>query len=80
MDKKNILISGVVGIASLIGGFVLGHYTAKKRYSPKKTSGEIYIDHTENPEKPSIYLGSISPDLFINMDGYIIFGLKHIRK
>lgn len=77
--KKNIL--NILGSVLILGtGFIGGYVVSKKRYSPKKTFGEIYIDYTENPNNPIMYLNNLDTKTFLNSTKYIIIGVNHIRK
>lgn len=80
MIKKEILIPSIVGLVSTVGALVMGIAIGKKRYSPKLTSGEIYIDYTEDSNHPIMYLNNLDPKTFSNNTKFIILGLNHIRK
>lgn len=80
MIKKEILIPSIVGLVSTLSALMIGIVIGKKRYSPKLTSGEIYIDYTENSNHPIMYLNNLDPKTFSNNTKFIILGLNHIRK
>lgn len=80
MIKKEILIPSIVGLVSTVSALMIGIEIGKKRYSPKLTSGEIYIDYTEDSSNPSMYLNNLDPKTFSNNSKFIILGLNHIRK
>lgn len=77
---KSKILLGIIDSALVAGSFTLGYLLSKKIYTPKRVSGEIYIDYTENPEHPNIYLSALNPDIFKIKEYYIILGLSHIRK
>ena len=80
MTKKEILIPSIVGLVSTLSALMIGIVIGKKRYSPKLTSGEIYIDYTEDLNHPIMYLNNLDPKTFSNNTKFIILGLNHIRK
>lgn len=80
MIKKEILIPSIVGLVSTVNALLIGIAIGKKRYSPKLTAGEIYIDYTEDSIHPVIYLNNLDPKTFSNNTKFIILGLNHIRK
>ena len=80
MTKKEILIPSIVGLVSTLSALMIGIVIGKKRYSPKLTSGEIYIDYTEDSNHPIMYLNNLDPKTFSNNTKFIILGLNHIRK
>lgn len=80
MSKKDLIISSIVGITSTVSALIIGITIGKKRYSPKLTSGEIYIDYTENSNHPIMYLNNLDPKTFSNDTKFIILGLNHFRK
>lgn len=80
MIKKEILIPSIVGLVSTVNALIIGIAIGKKRYSPKLTAGEIYIDYTENSSHPIMYLNNLDPKTFSNDTKFIILGLNHIRK
>lgn len=80
MIKKEILIPSIVGLVSTLSALMIGIVIGKKRYSPKLTSGEIYIDYTEDSNHPIMYLNNLDPKTFSNNTKFIILGLNHIRK
>ena len=80
MIKKEILIPSIVGLVSTVSALIIGIEIGKKRYSPKLTSGEIYIDYTEDSNNPSMYLNNLDPKTFSDNSKFIILGLIHIRK
>ena len=51
MIKKEILIPSIVGLVSTVSALMIGIAIGKKRYSPKITSGEIYIDYITNSNR-----------------------------
>ena len=80
MIKKEILIPSIVGLVSTVNALIIGIAIGKKRYSPKLTAGEIYIDYTEDSSHPVMYLNNLDPKTFSNNTRFIILGLNHIRK
>lgn len=78
--KKTLIFCIIFGIVTTFSSGTIGYTISKKRYSPKKTSGEIYIDYTEDEKHPSIYLSNVDPMIFSEKSGYIILRLNHIRK
>lgn len=80
MIKKEILIPSIVGLVSTVNALIIGIAIGKKRYSPRITNGEIFIDYTENPTKPVMYLNDLDPNTFSNNTKYIILGVSHVRK
>ena len=80
MIKKEILIPSIVGLVSTVNALIIGIAIGKKRYSPKLTAGEIYIDYTEDSSHPTMYLNNLDPKTFSNNTKFIILGLNHIRK
>lgn len=80
MIKKEILIPSIVGLVSTVNALIIGIAIGKKRYSPKLTAGEIYIDYTEDSSHPIMYLNNLDPKTFSNNTKFIILGLNHIRK
>lgn len=80
MIKKEILIPSIIGLISTVNALIIGITIGKKRYSPKITSGEIYIDYTEDSSNPIMYLNNLDPKTFSNNTKFIILGLNHIRK
>lgn len=80
MIKKEILIPSIVGLVSTVNALIIGIAIGKKRYSPKLTAGEIYIDYTEDSNHPIMYLNNLDPKTFSNDTKFIILGLNHIRK
>lgn len=80
--QKNIkiIINTLSGIGLLGLGILTGFIISKKRYSPKLTAGEIYIDYTEDSNHPIMYLNNLDPKTFSNDTKFIILGLNHIRK
>ena len=80
MINKEILIPSIVGLVSTLSVLMIGIVIGKKRYSPKLTSGEIYIDYTEDSNHPIMYLNNLDPKTFSNNTKFIILGLNHIRK
>lgn len=80
MIKKEILIPSIVGLVSTVNALIIGIAIGKKRYSPKLTAGEIYIDYTEDSTHPIMYLNNLDPKTFSNNTKFIILGLNHIRK
>ncbi len=80
MQKTMKIIINALSGAGLLGlGLLTGSIISKKRYRPKKSSGIIYIDYTENKNNPTLYLENVDPNIF-NNSGYAIFELFHIRK
>ena len=80
MIKKEILIPSIIGLVSTVNALIIGIAIGKKRYSPKLTAGEIYIDYTEDSNRPIMYLNNLDPKTFSNDTKFIILGLNHIRK
>jgi len=80
MIKKEILIPSIIGLMSSVSALIMGIAIGKKRYSPKLTAGEIYIDYTEDPNHPIMYLNNLDPKTFSNNTKFIVLGLNHIRK
>lgn len=80
MIKKEILIPSIVGLISSVSALIMGIAVGKKKYSPKLTAGEIYIDYTEDPNHPIMYLNNLDPKTFSNNTKFIVLGLNHIRK
>ena len=80
MIKKEILIPSIIGLVSTVNALIIGIAIGKKRYSPKLTAGEIYIDYTEDSNHPIMYLNNLDPKTFSNDTKFIILGLNHIRK
>lgn len=80
MIKKEVLIPSIVGLISTVNALIIGIAIGKKRYSPKLTAGEIYIDYTEDSNHPIMYLNNLDPKTFSNDTKFIILGLNHIRK
>lgn len=80
MKHKNLLINGLVGtfIASI--SLIIGSYISKKRYSPKKFSGIVYIDYQEDSQHPAIYLTDLDPDVITGDADSAIFYINRIRK
>lgn len=78
-NTMKIIINALSGIGLLGLGLLTGSIISKKRYCPKKSSGIIYIDYTENKNNPTLYLENVDPNIF-NNSGYAIFELFHIRK
>lgn len=81
MKTKWIITSVVLSnIILSLTSFKIGYSISKKKHSPKLTSGEIYIDYTENSNHPIMYLNNLDPKTFSNDTKFIILGLNHIRK
>lgn len=80
MIKKEILIPSIIGLTSTVSALITGIAIGKKRYSPKLTAGEIYIDYTEDLNHPIMYLNNLDPKTFSNNTKFIVLGLNHIRK
>lgn len=78
--KKILIICIIVGIVTTFSSGVIGYTISKKRYSPKKTSGDIYIDYTEDVKHPIMYLNNLDLETFSNKTKYIVLGVNHIRK
>lgn len=78
MKKVIFNIAGSICIISI--GSIFGYLISKKRYSPKKTFGEIFIDYTDDPKHPTMYLNNLDPTTFSNNTKFIILGINHIRK
>lgn len=78
--KKKIISSSISAIVFLAIGYSIGYLVSKKRYSIKESSGEIYIDYTEDSKQPALYLSNINPKIFNDNSKFIILGLNHIRK
>lgn len=76
--KKLIPILATISLA--IVTFGSGYSISKKIYSPKKVSGNLYIDYTENSSHPNIYLDSVDYKTFTNNSPYILLSVTHVRK
>lgn len=78
--KKMLIICIIAGIVTTFSSGAIGYTISKKRYSPKRTFGEIFIDYTENSSHPTMYLNNLDPTTFSNNTKFIILGINHIRK
>lgn len=78
--KKVLIICIITGIVITFSSGITGYTISKKRYSPKKTLGEIYIDYTEDIKHPTMYLSNLDLETFSNKTKYIVLGVNHIRK
>lgn len=79
MNKK-LILSGLAGCLTTVGAFLLGYKLSKKRYSPIKLQGEMFIDYSENKDKPSIYLNILDQKIFATDTEFIILDIVRIRK
>lgn len=80
MIKKDVLISSIIGLVLTVNALIIGVAIGKKKYSPKLTAGEIYIDYTEDSNRPIMYLNNLDPKTFSNDTKFIILGVNHLRK
>ena len=80
--KKPLLIALIaLGSISLIASTnVLTAKITKKKYLPKATKGDIYVDYTENPKQPAMYLYGLDPDVINGSDEVITLGIVRVRK
>lgn len=78
--KKTLIFCIIFGIVTTFSSGAIGYTISKKRYSPRKTSGEIYIDYTEDAKHPIMYLNNLDLETFSNKTKYIVLGVNHVRK
>lgn len=81
MKKNNYIVffSSSLILSSILS-YSLGYFISKKKNTPKNSNGYIYIDYTEDPKHPGIYLNELNPDIFNIKNKYITLGLIHVRK
>lgn len=77
--KKIVAISSL-SILWALTSYTVGYIVCKRKNTPKKLLGNIFIDYTEDEKHPSIYLSNVDPIIFSEKSGYIVLGLNHIRK
>ena len=80
MKKINIfLLNTVVGcsLSSIMFGF--GYLYSKKKYSPKKLNGELYIDYN-TPNYPDLYLNNVDEEILKKEHSYVIFKIHYTKK